>query len=228
MSYTKSYNTEIAKEIGIQASLILNYIKWWVENKHQDKIYRTNAQISSDFDGTLSESQIQRAKKKLVEGGFVTISHDQGHTRTTHYKLTEKAMTLLGMIVGVVKETVKKAVKKVLPKKQKPKSSMEESFKKQGDTSHAIPMPADVLEKLRGVKKAETTPVKTEVVVVEEDEDEYFAALDFSMAQCQEKKEEKLSFSQLMAKAFNQVPNIEQFEKNRQSMELAQNFKEDY
>lgn len=230
MSQIKAYNPEIALVVGIQASLLLNHIKYWVEEYNLEKVYRTNQQISEDFKGTLSESQVQRAKKKLVDNGFVVVSHDKGHTRTTHYTLTEKAKSLLGMISGVVKKVVKAVKEKVAPKKQvksdKPKS-MSESFKEYGDTSHAVAIPENLKSKLSGLLKK-----KEEIVEVEEeqlDDEEYFKSLDASMAICKQKElEPELSFSELMGKAFNQVPNIEQFEKNRMALEQARNFKEDY
>lgn len=237
MSQIKAYKPEVAVLVGIQASLLLNHIKYWMESKNVEKVYLTNKQISNDFKGTLSESQIQRAKKKLIDNGLVTTSHDKGHLRTTHYMLTEKSKKLLGLIESVVTEAVE-AVKKVAskfkakPKSEKPKSSMEESFKNQGKTNHAVPMPKGILDKLRG-KKAEE-PVLDDDLYTDEDteieqmsEDEYFKTLDMSMLKCHEEKEE-LTFSEIMKQAFSRVPNLEQFEKNRQDLEMARNFKEDY
>lgn len=221
MSQIKAYNPEVALIVGINASLLLQHIKYWSETKSVEKVYRTNSQLSQDFKGSLSESQIQRAKKKLVEAGLILISHDMCYTRTTHYKLTEKAKSLLGMVKAVV-DNVKKVVKKVVAKKHK---SMSENFKEYGDTSHAVPMPADVLEKLRGIKK----PVEIVEDESSEDLDEYFKALDESIAICKQKEAEpQLSFSELLSRAFNPVPNIEQLELNRKAIEDAQNFKEDY
>lgn len=232
MSQIKAYNPEIAIIVGINASLLLQHIKYWVEKYSVEKVYRTNQQVSEDFKGTLSESQVQRAKKKLVDAGLIVVTHDQCYTRTTHYTLTEKAKGLLGMVVAVV-EKVKKAVKKVKSSITGKPKTMKDSFKEQGDTSHAIPMPKDILDKLRGCKSSSDTSywVNTEDDTEDDqiNDDEYFKALDESMAMCQQKEfEPELSFSEVMSKAFNQVPNIEQFEKNRMTLEHARNFKEDY
>lgn len=224
MSQIKAYVPEVANMVGIQASLLLQHIKYWIEKYDLEKLYRTNEQISNDFEGTLSESQIQRAKKKLVDNGLVIVSHDMGHKRTTHYKLTEKARNLLGMVKAVVEK-----VKKVFKKKEKPTptktTSMEDSFKKQGDTSHAVAMPEEAKQLLKKISKPKPE-------VVEEDfeqlsDDEYFSALDIAMVQCQQ-PEKQLSLNELMGQAFSQVPNIDQFEKNRMELEYARNFKEDY
>lgn len=223
MSQIKAYVPEIALEVGIQASLLLQHIKYWVEKYNLEKFYRTNQQISEDFKGTLSESQIQRAKKKLVDNGLVVISYGKGHDRTSHFTLTEKAKGLLGM-VEVVVEKVKKVVKKVKDKISGKPKTMEDNFKHQGDCSHAVPMPDSARTLLKKLKKPEP--------IVEEqddqlDDEEYFKALDIGMMQCQQ-PEKQLSLSELMGQAFNQVPNLEQFEKNRMALEQARNFKEDY
>lgn len=259
MSQVKAYKPEVAVVVGIQASLLLNHIKYWIEEYNLDKVYRTNQQISEDFKGTLSESQIQRAKKKLVDNGLVIISHDRGHLRTTHYTLTEKAKSLLGMIGDVVKTVVKKsvdAVKKPFVKKQ-PKTSgvkptsMENEFNNYGKNDGAVAIPEELKNKLKGLFKPKEDVVAEEVKPtslenfepifddfdfleddgIDEqivDEDDYFKALDNSMAQCQQDVQENLTFSELMSKAFSTVPNLAQFEKNRKDLENARNFKEDY
>lgn len=176
MSQVKAYKPEVAVIVGIQASLLLNHIKYWVEEYNLDKVYRTNQQISEDFKGTLSESQIQRAKKKLVDNGLITISHDKGHLRTTHYALTEKAKGLLGMIGSVVKEAVKKtadAVKKPFAKPKAKKqndsgvkpTSMENEFKNYGKNEGAVTIPEELKNKLKNLLKKKPEP---EAVVVEE------------------------------------------------------------
>lgn len=238
MSQVKAYKPEVAVIVGIQASLLLNHIKYWVEEYNLDKVYRTNQQISEDFKGTLSESQIQRAKKKLVDNGLITISHDKGHLRTTHYALTEKAKGLLGMIGSVVKEAVKKtadAVKKPFSKPKAKKqndsgvnpSSMENEFKNYGKNEGAVTIPEELKNKLKNLLKKKPEP---EAVVVEEVKptsiEDLKPVFDDSMTQCQQ--EQGLSFGDLMSKAFSTVPNIAQFEKNRKELEFARNYKEEF
>ena len=266
MSQVKAYKPEVAVIVGIQASLLLNHIKYWVEEYNLDKVYRTNQQISEDFKGTLSESQIQRAKKKLVDNGLIIVTHDRGHLRTTHYALTEKAKGLLGMIGEAVKTVVKKsvdAVKKPFskPKNSKPNTSnvkptsMENEFKNYGNNDKAVSIPEELKNKLQGLLKKKPVDV---VNVVEEvkpeptsfedfepvfddfdfidqqdeddsiNEDDYFKALDNSIAQCQQEQNESVSFGDLLGKVFNKVPNLEQFEKNRKELEMARSFKEEF
>ncbi|UJE34692.1 hypothetical protein vBAbaPP1_80 [Acinetobacter phage vB_AbaM_P1] len=223
MSYIKSYNPEVANLVGIQAALLLNHIKFWSETKNVSKVYRTNKQLSEDFEGSLSESQIQRAKKKLVDFGLILISHDMGHTRTTHYSITEKACKLLNIVKKAVKEVVKKVSKVV-----KPKTNMEYSFKKQGESrSNVVKGIPDALKHL--VSKKEDLPVDP---VLEEDEDDgsdlddYFSAIDAAMEQVQTHHIEQpvSSFSDI----FKRIPNIDILERNRQMKDDAKYFKEDY
>ncbi|UYL86115.1 hypothetical protein [Acinetobacter phage vB_AbaM_CP14] len=224
MSYIKSYNPEVANLVGIQAALLLNHIKFWSETKNVDKVYRTNKQLSEDFEGSLSESQIQRAKKKLVDFGLIIISHDMGHTRTTHYSITEKACKLLNIVKKAVKEVVKKVSKVV-----KPKTQMEDSFKKQGESRpNVVKGIPDALKYLIG--KREELPV--EPLIEDEDDgsdlDDYFSAIDAAMEQVSANEhhveQPKTSFSDI----FKRIPNIDILERNRRMKDDAKYFREDY
>lgn len=238
MSQIKAYKPEVAVLVGIQASLLLQHIKYWADTYKLDKVYRTNKQISDDFKGTLSESQVQRAKKKLLDSGLVIISHDKGHTRTTHYKITEKALSLLGSVVEAVKKALspKKPKETKQPEKvvsNKPKS-MSDCFNEQGSTKHAVGMPDSVKGLLSGLFKSK--PTENDVVCTngneddDIDSDEHFKALDESLRICSEnaKEEQNLTMSDIMNKAFSRVPNLDAFEENRKSLEYASQFKEDY
>lgn len=240
MSHVKAYNPEIAKEIGIHASLVLRHLKWWMDEYGVSKVFRTNKQLSEDFKGTLSESQIQRAKKKLVDGGYVIVSFDKGHDRVTHFTFTEKTLKAFGMVVEAVQKVgkkIKEAIKpKAKPPVEKPKQgttkSMESEFHNAGNVNHAVGMPDFVKEKLSGLFKKKDIDKVPEPIFFDEDEseqdfDDHFAALDAGFAMCQE-HDKNLSLNEIMTQAFNRVPNIEQFEKNRATLESARNFKEDY
>lgn len=224
MSYIKSYNPEVANLVGIQAALLLNHIKFWSETKNVSKVYRTNKQLSEDFEGSLSESQIQRAKKKLIDFGLILVSHDMGHTRTTHYSITEKACKLLNIVKKVVKEVAKKVSKVV-----KPKTNMEDSFKKQGESrSNVVKGIPDALKHLVGKKEELTSePVMEDEEDDNVDVDDYFAAIDAAMAQCdapQTHYQPKGPFSDI----FKRIPNIDILERNRKMKEDAKYFKEEY
>lgn len=222
MSYIKSYNPEVANLVGIQAALLLNHIKFWSESKKVDKVYRTNKQLSEDFEGSLSESQIQRAKKKLVDFGLILISHDMGHTRTTHYSLTKKACDLLNIIKKTVKEVVKKVSKVV-----KPKSNMEDSFKKQGESrSTVVKGIPDALKHLVGKKEEQTVESATYDEDDGSNDDDYFAAIDAAMEQVQTYTTEQPISS--LTDVFKRIPNIDILERNRQMKDDAKYFREEF
>lgn len=241
MSQIKAYIPEIATIVGIQASLLLNHIKYWSETKKVEKVYRTNKQLSEDFKGTLSESQIQRAKKKLVDNGLIIVSHDMGHTRTTHYTLTEKAKSLLGMVVDVIKKVVKSVKQKVTRKPVSPNENqqascsqeMKKQFKQGVANPSAVPMPEESRNKLIGLIKSKPSPSSPSPVEdiednVEDDYDDYFKAIDIGLELCNEPKQQDLSFTELLSKAFRTVPNIDKREENRMMLEQSRQFKEDY
>lgn len=217
MSYIKVYSPEVANLVGVQAASLLSHIKYWCESSNVTKIYRTNKQLSNDFQGALSESQIQRCKKKLLDNGLIEISHDLGHTRTTHYKLTDKAKTLLGMVVEKVKKTLNKV-----------KQSVNKAIKKD---NHKPVVGFSLKEALKQAKK----PVEPELEVtydneeVDQDYDEHFKALDIAMESCLKKKEvSTFSLSDLMSQAFNKIPNIDLLENKRKMLDDAIKFTEDY
>ncbi|QVW53861.1 hypothetical protein TaPaz_80 [Acinetobacter phage TaPaz] len=91
----KVLNPAVVKIVGSIASVLLRHLKYWKDSSGKEVIYRTNTQLVDDLEGMFSESQIQRAKKKLIENGLIEITYGKGHDRTTHYSLTKKALDLL-------------------------------------------------------------------------------------------------------------------------------------
>ena len=94
-SYFKSMNTDVVKEVGKSGALLLTQLYQWVKTKNVNKVFRTNLELVEDLCGLLSSATIQRAKRKLIEFGFIELSFDKGIKRTTHYTLTEKALAFL-------------------------------------------------------------------------------------------------------------------------------------
>lgn len=88
----KGLNAKLAVIVGEKASIMFQHIYYWMKTQEKDIIYRTNKELVGDLEGMFSEQQIQRAKKKLVDEGFITISFDKKNcwVRTTHYSLTDK------------------------------------------------------------------------------------------------------------------------------------------
>lgn len=91
----KILNPSVVKIVGSIASVLLRHLKYWKDSSGKEIVYRTNTQLVDDLEGMFSESQIQRAKKKLIENGLIEITYGKGHDRTTHYSLTKKAVDLL-------------------------------------------------------------------------------------------------------------------------------------
>lgn len=91
----KVLNPAVVKIVGSIASVLLRHLKYWKDSSGKDVVYRTNTQLVDDLEGMFSASQIQRAKKKLIENGLIEITYGKGHDRTTHYSLTKKALELL-------------------------------------------------------------------------------------------------------------------------------------
>ena len=94
-SYFKSMNTDVVKEVGKSGALLLTQLYQWIKTKNVNKVFRTNLELVEDLCGLLSSATIQRAKRKLIECGFIELSFDKGIKRTTHYTLTEKALAFL-------------------------------------------------------------------------------------------------------------------------------------
>lgn len=91
----KVLNPAVVKIVGSIASVLLRHLKYWKDSSGKEVVYRTNTQLVDDLEGMFSASQIQRAKKKLIENGLIEITYGKGYDRTTHYSLTKKALDLL-------------------------------------------------------------------------------------------------------------------------------------
>lgn len=91
----KILNPSVVKIVGSIASVLLRHLKYWKDSSGKEVVYRTNTQLVDDLEGMFSASQIQRAKKKLIENGLIEITYGKGYDRTTHYSLTKKAIELL-------------------------------------------------------------------------------------------------------------------------------------
>lgn len=91
----KGLISEVAKDAGRSAALIINQLFQWYKGSNSKKIYRTNQELHDDLCGIMSTATIQRCKKRLIEKGYIEVSFDKGLNRVTHYSLTKKALELL-------------------------------------------------------------------------------------------------------------------------------------
>ena len=98
------FNTEIAKQYGLEESILLENIYFWIkknrannQNYHNGKYWTYNSirafKILFDY---MSESKIYRALKKLEEAGLIEIGdfNADRYKRPSWYTVTEKAIKL--------------------------------------------------------------------------------------------------------------------------------------
>ena len=86
---------KVAKEVGTTAALLLQHINYWMFTQSKNVIFRTNNELVNDLNNMFTLFQIQYAKKKLVDKGFLVVTYDKKYDRTSHYTLTEKSISLL-------------------------------------------------------------------------------------------------------------------------------------
>lgn len=93
--YLKTINPQVAKEVGVMTAMVFQHICYWMQTQSTDVIFRTNKDLANDLE-SISPSQVQRAKKKLIDNGYIKVSNESKYTwvRTTYYRLTEKGQSL--------------------------------------------------------------------------------------------------------------------------------------
>jgi hypothetical protein len=182
----KILNPSVVKIVGSIASVLLRHLKYWKDSSGREVVYRTNTQLVEDLEGMFSASQIQRAKKKLIENGLIEITYGKGYDRTTHYSLTKKAIDLLDSSkssseasgdtkVNTGTTVPSKPKSKEQHGKKMPKSNvsqaMKESFDKQGkERSNVVKGVPDALKHL--LKNKEEDIHEEEDEVTQQDYDE--------------------------------------------------------
>lgn len=114
----KLINPVVAKEVGVMAAMVFQHICYWMQTQSVDVVYRTNKELSSDLDESVSVSQVQRAKQKLLDKGLIEIKRNPFNKfdRTTHYSLTNKGKKMLLSVAVKTKEIVKETVRDVKDK----------------------------------------------------------------------------------------------------------------
>lgn len=96
--YVKLLNPLLAKIVGSIASVLFQHISYWSKTQKTNIVFRTNEELVSDLQGMYTASQIQYAKKKLIDNGMIEVSFNKGKKswdRTTHYSITEKGKQYL-------------------------------------------------------------------------------------------------------------------------------------
>lgn len=106
MSDTHSFSVKVAKEIGVNAAILLQSIKWWCEKnrangKHyHDGLYWTYNSIKAwqELYPYLGKSAIDSALKRLEERGYVKTGNynKSAYDRTKWYAITSSGLCLFG------------------------------------------------------------------------------------------------------------------------------------
>lgn len=237
----KGLTTEVAQEVGKSGAILFNQLLQWFKSQNVDKVYRTNSELAEDLCGILSPATIQRAKVALVKAGYVEVSFDKGLNRTTHYRLTEKAKTLLGEAKKAVSNVVKKVSstftgnkaptqtkKPVAAPPQQTSQAMEESFKEGFNNSSAVPCPTSAIEKLKGLlkgkKAVEDKPVEPTLY---EDDSHLFPKKQSVLDIPNDISDEEYfaSLDAVMGLAYAGVPNVDVRNENLQRAAAMNNFK---
>lgn len=106
--HLKALNPKVAKDVGVIAAMVFQHICYWMQSQSTDVIFRTNKDLADDLE-SISPSQVQRAKKKLINAGYIVVSKESKHTwvRTTYYRLTKKGEGFIVKVKKVIKELFK-------------------------------------------------------------------------------------------------------------------------
>ena len=109
------FDTEIAKECGINAAIIFENLAFWV--RHNEKngknnrdgrywVYQTQQELSEQFD-YLSVKQVRTALEKLEVAGYIIKGNfnRHGYDRTTWYTITDKTNRAENSPAAEVEET---------------------------------------------------------------------------------------------------------------------------
>lgn len=242
----KILNPSVVKIVGSIASVLLRHLKYWKDSSGKEVVYRTNSQLVEDLEGMFSASQIQRAKKKLIDNGLIQITYGKGYDRTTHYSLTQKALDLLNTPKS--SDTPKNDSKHdtstkdnygtTVPHKSKtkpkhannmPKSNvskaMKESFDEQGKPrSNVVKGIPDALKNLLIGKKEE---VQEEEDISQSEYDECDIAMLNSLANPIHHDNNELTLPSLLGTVFKQGVSEER-KKLYQMSQIQYRFSEDY
>lgn len=106
--HLKALNPKVAKDVGVIAAMVFQHICYWMQSQSTDVIFRTNKDLADDLE-SISPSQVQRAKKKLIDAGYIVVSKESKYSwiRTTYYRLTKKGEGFVVKVKKVIKELLK-------------------------------------------------------------------------------------------------------------------------
>lgn len=236
----KGLISEVAKDAGRSAALIINQLFQWYKGSNSKKIYRTNQELHDDLCGIMSTATIQRCKKRLLEKGYIEVSFDKGLNRVTHYSLTKKALELLDSSkTSSETHSEKKEGKgsgvphtpKTSPQRAKTgvksnvSNSMKKAFEEQGKPrSNVVKGIPDALKNLLIGKKEE---IVAEEEIPQSDYNDCDLAMLNAINNPIEHNDESLTLGSLVGTVFKQAAS-EDRKKIYQMGQIQYRFSEDY
>lgn len=106
MSDMHSFSVDVAKEVGVNAAILLQSIKWWCDKnrangKHlHNGLWWTYNSVKAweELYPYLGKSAINSALSKLEERGYIAVGNynKSAYDRTKWYAITEDGMSLFG------------------------------------------------------------------------------------------------------------------------------------
>lgn len=105
-----SFNVDVAKEVGVNAAILLENIYFWVrkneasgEHIHDGKAWtHTTRKVWAELFPYMTENQIQTATRKLKDAGLVEVEHhsENPFDRGNWYTVTDKTIGFYGVLDG--------------------------------------------------------------------------------------------------------------------------------
>ena len=105
-----SFNVDVAKEVGVNAAILLENIYFWVrknevsgEHIHDGKAWtHTTRKVWAELFPYMTENQIQTATRKLKDSGLVEVDHhsENPFDRGNWYTVTDKTIEFYGALDG--------------------------------------------------------------------------------------------------------------------------------
>lgn len=106
MSDMHSFSVDVAKEVGVNAAILLQSIKWWCqknranERHYYDGLWWTynSTKALEELYPYLGKSAINSAIKKLEDRGYIKVGNynKSAYDRTRWYAITENGLSLFG------------------------------------------------------------------------------------------------------------------------------------
>lgn len=150
MANMHSFDVEVAQEVGVNAAILLQSIKWWcLKNKANDRHYHdglywtyNSTKALAELYPYLGKGAIGTALRKLEDGGYIRTGNfnKSAYDRTKWYAITAKGFALFGESIYQIQEM-----------------DLPESANPNGETSQPIPVTNQLQTKSNTGTQGQTT-----------------------------------------------------------------------